>query len=436
MKALDIIVAKRDGRAHSEAELRWLVEGITDGSIADYQLAAWLMAVLWRGMTERETASLTEAMARSGETVDLSRLREPAVDKHSTGGVGDKTSLVALPLAAATGLTVAKMSGRGLGHTGGTLDKLESVPGLSVEMDARRFMEQAEQIGLVIAGQSTELAPADKRMYALRNLCGTVPSHALIAASIMSKKLAAGAEGIVLDVKVGRGAFLPDPDEARALAGTMLAIGRRAGRRMAACLSGMDQPLGQAVGNALELAEACRTLRGEGPNDLHALSMTVAGLMHVVAGRAGRPGEVEAELMAAIQSGRALELLGDMVAAQGGDRSCIEDPLRLPQAPIQRVLEVETGGWVAAIDALAIGETACELGAGRRAKGDAVDPAVGIRLLAKVGDRVDRGAVLAEIHARTEAAADLAEARVRAAYAIAPAPLSERPEPIVIEILA
>jgi pyrimidine-nucleoside phosphorylase len=431
MDALDLIIAKRDGNAHSAEDLAWLVDGISDGSIPDYQISAWLMAVVWRGMTAAETSALTMAMARSGEMLDLSRLREPAVDKHSTGGVGDKTSLVVGPLAAATGLTVAKMSGRGLGHTGGTLDKLESIPGFDSRMSGRRFMEQAEQVGLVIASQSADLAPADKRLYALRDVTGTVPSIPLIAASIMSKKLATGADGIVLDVKVGRGAFMATEAEARQLAEAMVAIGRSAGRRVIAALTRMDQPLGRAIGNSLEVAEAIRTLRGAGPTDLQEISLELCGLLHVVAGHVARPQEVHAELLHAIHSGRALRALRDMVAAQGGDPSFVDHPERLAKAPVIARFEASSSGWVDSLDALAVGELACDLGAGRRTKNDRIDHAVGLMLAAKVGDRVEEGALLAEIHAASEAEAEAARERLGAAYRIVDAAVP-RPAPAII----
>lgn len=433
MDALDLIIAKRDGNAHSAETLAWLVSAVCDGSIPDYQLSAWLMAVLWRGMTAAETSALTLAMARSGEMLDLSRLREPAVDKHSTGGVGDKTSLVVGPLAAATGLTVAKMSGRGLGHTGGTLDKLESIPGFSSDLPGRRFMEQAEQIGLVIAGQSAELAPADKRLYALRDVTGTVPSIPLIAASIMSKKLASGADGIVLDVKVGRGAFMASEEDARQLAETMVSIGRSAGRRVIAALTRMDQPLGRAIGNSLEVAEAIRTLQGAGPTDLQEISVELCGLLHVVAGHVTRPEEVHAELLHAIHSGRALLALRQMVEAQGGDPDCIDHPDRLPRAPVIASVKAPSSGWVASLDALALGELACDLGAGRRSKDDRIDPAVGLQLAAKVGDRVEEGALLAEIHAASESDIESARERLESAYRIMEGPLPSQAPALIID---
>jgi len=416
---LPLIEAKRDGHAHDLAALRFIAEGAAHGTIPDYQLAAWLMAVVCRGMTPAETADLTLAMAASGRMLDLSCLPGPVVDKHSTGGVGDKTSLIVGPLAAATGLTVAKMSGRGLGHTGGTLDKLESIPGLSVDIAPEAFLRQAAEIGLVIAGQSEDLAPADKALYALRDVTGTVPSLPLIASSIMSKKIAAGAGAIALDVKFGAGAFMPTLEEARALAQTMVELGRHAGRRVVAALSPMEQPLGRAVGNALEVAEAVATLRGEGPADLVSLCLTVTGLMHVAAGRAAHPEEVRTSLERAIRDGSALARFGAMIEAQGGDARVVEDPAGvLPQAPLERAVAAPRAGVLARLDARAVGDAAVALGAGRQRKGDAVDPAVGVVLAVKVGQVVDAGEPLAWLHARDEAGAAAAAERLLAGASI------------------
>ena len=433
MTPLDLIVAKRDGRAHSPSELDWLIDGVVAGSIPDYQLAAWLMAVVWRGMTPAETAALTHAMAYSGTVLDLSDLPGPLVDKHSTGGVGDKTSLVVGPLAAATGLTVAKMSGRGLGHTGGTLDKLESIPGLTVNLDLDRFRRQAAQIGLVIAGQSADLAPADGKLYALRDVTGTVPSLPLIAASIMSKKIAAGAGAIALDVKVGAGAFMPTPASARALAETMVELGTHAGRRVAAALTRMDQPLGLAVGNALEVREAIDTLRGQGPADFVELCMVMAGLMHRVGANTYDGADsadlaaINEKLKAAIDSGRAFEKFVAMVRAQGGDPRAVEQPDRLPQAPVQLPVAAPRHGHVVGLNAREVGEAVVELGAGRKTKGDPVDPAVGVVLAHKVGDSVVAGEPLAIIHARNDSAAAAAAARIVTAYIIADESVSVPP---------
>lgn len=413
---LPLIEAKRDGRAHAAVELDALMRAVVARAVPDYQLAAWLMAVVCRGMTGAETAALTAAMVDSGVRLDLGGVPSPIVDKHSTGGVGDKTTLVVAPLAAASGLTVAKMSGRGLGHTGGTLDKLESFPGLSVDLDAERFRDQARTVGLVIAGQSADLAPADGVLYALRDVTGTVPSLPLIASSIMSKKLAAGAEAIVLDVKVGRGAFLPTAADARALAEAMIALGAAADppRRVIAQLSAMDAPLGRAVGNALEVREALATLRGDGPPDLERLSLRLAALLHVAAGTAPSVAAALPRVESALRSGAALERLRAMVAAQGGDAAAVDDPDRLPRAPVVRALEAVRGGVVAAIDARALGDVAVALGAGRRVKGAPVDHAVGIVLAAAVGEPVTAGQPLATVYARdASAAAEALEALAR-----------------------
>ncbi|MFN8423539.1 MAG: thymidine phosphorylase [Anaerolineae bacterium] len=429
---LPLVEAKRDGLAHDEASLRWLMRAVVDGAVPDYQIAAWLMAVVLRGMTAAETAALTRAMAESGTCLDLSDVPGPVVDKHSTGGVGDKTTLVVGPLAAATGLTMAKMSGRGLGHTGGTLDKLESFPGLTVDLDVERFKRQARDVGLVVAGQSADLAPADRILYALRDVTGTVPSLPLIASSIMSKKLAAGAAAIVLDVKVGGGAFMQTLGEAQALAEAMLAIGRAAAppRRMAALLTAMDEPLGRAIGNALEVREAIETLRGDGPPDLLELALRTASLLHVAAGAAVHVDEARPRLERALASGEALERLRRMVASQGGDAACVDAPDRLPSAPIRRAVLAPTAGVVRRVDARALGDGAVALGAGRRVKGEAIDHAVGFVLCARVGERVAAGDALAEVHARTEDSARAGAAAVRAAFDVdvdadaAPAPVA------------
>ncbi len=422
MNMLRLIETKRDGGRHSTAELDWLIRGVVDGSLPDYQIAAWLMAVLWRG--------LDEAMAHSGRVLDLTGLAGPVVDKHSTGGVGDKTSLVVVPLAAATGLTMAKMSGRGLGFTGGTLDKLASIPGLTVDLSVERFMAQAAEVGCVIAGQTADLAPADKRLYALRDVTGTVPSLPLIAASIMSKKIAAGAGAIVADVKVGRGAFMRSRTEARALAEAMVRLGRHAGRRVVAVLAAMDQPLGSAVGNALEVKEAVDALHGNGPADLLEHCLRLTGWLHVAAGRADHPDAVRPELLAALSSGAAAARLAALIAAQGGDATVVQDTSRLPSAPVVLPVLADQAGHVTALDARAIAHAASDLGAGRQRQGDAVDPAVGVALALKVGDAAGKGDVLALVHARTSVAALAAADTVRAAYRVGPRPVKP-PDPIL-----
>ena len=380
MRAVDFIEQKRRGEAHSRADLDTFIAAYVSGSVPDYQVAAWLMAVYFRGLNAEETADLTLAMAHSGDVLDLSSLPN-TVDKHSTGGVGDKTSLVLAPLLAASGATVAKMSGRGLGHTGGTVDKLESIPGFHAELSERAFYAQAKDVGVVITGQSKDLAPADGLLYALRDATGTVGSLPLIAASIMSKKLAGGAQTIVLDVKVGDGAFMKTPAEARALAETMQDIGVRAGRNVRVLLTAMSEPLGLAVGNALEVNEAVRTLQGEGPSDLLELSLTLAeqGLT-----AAGLDGGLEM-LEEAVSSGRAYEQFTAWITAQGGDVSALG---RLEAAPEQHLLRAEQNGFVSGLGALAIGQAVKVLGGGRAQKGDVIDPGVGIILHAKVGAAV------------------------------------------------
>jgi pyrimidine-nucleoside phosphorylase len=396
MRIVDLIEKKRDGGAHSRTELEALVLGSVRGELPDYQVAAWLMAVCWRGMQPDELASLTEVMAASGEQLDLSSIGKPVADKHSTGGVGDKTSLVVMPLVAACGVPVGKMSGRGLGFSGGTIDKLESFPGIRVDLSAQEFVAQLSRCGMVITGQSADLAPADGKLYALRDVTGTVPSLPLIASSIMSKKLAAGAHTIVLDVKTGSGAFMRDPAQAQELAEAMVQIGTRAGRKMAAVVSDMSQPLGRAVGNALEVREALDTLSGHGPPEFGQFTLDLASTIVGLAtdGQIGRE-QVEAERA----SGAAREALRRMVAVQGGDTSAFDDLSRLPAASLQEPLTAQQAGYVARLDALTIARASNLLGAGRERKGDPIDLAVGIVLHARVGDWLERDQPLLTIHA-------------------------------------
>ncbi len=411
MRAIDLIYKKRTGLELTPAELEYLVFGYLRDEIPDYQMAAFLMAVCWRGMTRAETFALTDAMLRSGRQLDLSALGVVA-DKHSTGGVGDKVSLVVVPLVAALGVPVAKMSGRGLGHTGGTLDKLESFPGLRVELSEGEFLAQLGRVGAVVAGQSPELAPADAKIYALRDATATVDSIPLIAASIMSKKLAAGAQVIVLDVKVGSGAFMRRRSQAERLARLLVEIGRTAGRKVEAVLTDMNQPLGRAVGNALEVKEAIVTLRGEGPEDLVAVCTELAGRMLWLAGRYP---DLEAGRRAArsvLAEGSALGKLADLVAAQGGDPALVWEPERLPAAPLRRTVIARQPGYITRLDARRVGEAAVKLGAGRAKKGDPIDHRVGFVFHRKRGDWVTPGEPLFEVHARTESEAELAAAAV------------------------
>ncbi len=427
MRAVDLILKKRAGARLSEPELRWLVRGAVDGSIPDYQLAAWLMAVCWLGMTDDETADLTLAMAESGATLDLSGVPGTVVDKHSTGGVGDKATLVVAPLVAACGVRVAKLTGRGLGHTGGTVDKLESIPGLRLALDGAEFKRLLREHGLAIASQSAELAPADGVLYALRDATGTVESIPLIASSIMSKKLAGGAAAILLDVKVGSGAFMKDRATAEQLARLMVAIGERAGRRVRAVLSSMEQPLGRAVGNALELAEAIETLRGAGPPDLDELCRHEAAALLMLAGHAASEDAARKEVDRALGSGAALAKLAEVVAAQGGDARCLLEPERLPRAPVLRSLPSPRAGYVAAVDALAIGRAAVALGAGRATKGEPVRHDVGFVLHRKTGDVVAAGEPLLEVHAASDADAEAALRAAAVAYRFSDEPVAATP---------
>jgi pyrimidine-nucleoside phosphorylase len=418
MRAVDLIVKKRDGGQLNKAEIDFFIRGFTSGDIPDYQASAWAMAVLLNGMTSRETADLTQAIAESGDTLDLSGIVDFVIDKHSTGGVGDKTSLVVLPVVASCGVPVGKMSGRGLGYSGGTLDKLESIDGYRVDLTTEEFLTQLKELGLVLAGQSADLAPADGKLYALRDVTGTVPSIPLIASSIMSKKLAAGADGIVLDVKVGSGAFIQDVEEATYLAELMIDIGTKANRKVVALLSDMNQPLGRAVGNALEVKEAIATLRGEGPEDFHLHCLEVAAQMLVVAGHNQDLDSAKQAVVSSLQQGDALEAFRRLIVAQGGNVTQIDNPEDLPIAPIVKTIPSPSSGTVSEVNAREIGLTAVELGAGRIRKGDPIDHSVGLLLKVKVGQPIEKGAPLFEIHAASEGAADLAAQRVLAAHQI------------------
>jgi pyrimidine-nucleoside phosphorylase len=413
MTALELIREKRDGQAHSEDAIQFLVNGATTGTIPDYQLAAWLMAVRLNGMSDRETKTLTLAMAASGRQLDLSSIPGRKVDKHSTGGVGDKATLVVGPLVAAAGVPVAKLSGRALGHSGGTLDKLEAIPGFQVDLGIDEFIAQVRRIGIAVAGQTADMVPADKVFYALRDATATVDSVPLIASSVMSKKLAAGADAILLDVKAGRGAFLGTVPEAEALARALVAIGTNAGRETVAYITDMEQPLGRAVGNALEVREAIDTLAGHGPADLETLSLRLAGEMLSLA----RVPPVE--LRRLLTDGSALRKFAQLIQAQGGDPRVSHDPARLPAAPVQRPAPAPRAGTVAGIDALEVALAAKALGAGRDRKDAPIDLAVGIVLNVKIGDLVAEGDPLAIIHARTSAGAESITRRLTVAFTIA-----------------
>ncbi len=433
MRAVDIIVKKRDGQALTAPEIDFLVQGYAREEIPDYQMSAWAMAVMLRGMTRQETIDLTLSMARSGETLTLHDVAPLVVDKHSTGGVGDKTTLVVAPLVAACGLPVGKMSGRGLGFSGGTLDKLESIPGYTVSLSIAAFKKQLRDVGLVVAGQTADLAPADGNLYALRDVTGTVPSLPLIASSIMSKKIAAGADAIVLDVKTGSGAFMKTLDEARALAQIMVEIGQGVGRRVSAVLSDMSQPLGLAVGNALEVIEALDALRGRGPADLVEHCLALAGQMLILGGLAGDTAAARVQLAAALDGGQALDAFMRWIAAQGGDVSALGDPPALTRASIVEAVPAPRSGFVAEIDAMEVGLAAVELGAGRLKKGDPVDHAVGIVLGPKVGAEVRAGEPLLTIHANSRDGLEAAQQRLLTAYKWADAPLE--PPPLVYEVI-
>src|SRR3984893_4194602 len=413
LTAIEVIRQKRDGLAHSDDAIRFLVRGASDGSIPDYQLAAWLMAVRLNGMTDDETKTLTLAMAASGRQLDLSSIRGRKVDKHSTGGGGDKAPLVVAPLVAAAGIPVAKLSGRALGHSGGTLDKLESIPGFRVDLTIDQFIDQVRTIGIAIAGQTADMVPADKVFYALRDATATVDSVPLIASSVMSKKLAAGADAILLDVKAGRGAFVETLDDAESLARALVAIGTNAGRETVAYITDMEQPLGLAVGNALEVREAIDTLAGAGPTDLTELSVHFGNEMLRLAG--AEPVDLKKKLL----DGSALRKFAELIQAQSGDPRVVDDPSRLPTAPVRLVVNAGAAGSIATIDALEIALAGKSLGAGRDRKDAPIDLAVGVVLHKKVGDPARVGEPLATIHARTQADAASVVARITAAFTVA-----------------
>ncbi|MBB5356724.1 pyrimidine-nucleoside phosphorylase [Anoxybacillus mongoliensis] len=402
MRMVDLIEKKRDGHALTKEEIHFIIEGYTKGDIPDYQMSALAMAIFFRGMNEEETAELTMAMVHSGDTIDLSKIEGIKVDKHSTGGVGDTTTLVLGPLVASVGVPVAKMSGRGLGHTGGTIDKLESVPGFHVEINNDEFIELVNKNKIAVVGQSGNLTPADKKLYALRDVTATVNSIPLIASSIMSKKIAAGADAIVLDVKTGAGAFMKDLNDAKALAKAMVDIGNRVGRKTMAIISDMSQPLGYAIGNALEVKEAIDTLRGEGPEDLQELCLVLGSHMVYLAEKASSLEEARHMLEKAMKDGSALQTFKTFLAAQGGDASVVDDPSKLPQAKYVIELEAKEDGYVSEIVADAVGTAAMWLGAGRATKESTIDLAVGLVLRKKVGDAVKKGESLVTIYSNRE----------------------------------
>ncbi len=430
IRPAELIQRKRDGEELPSDELAELVLGYARGEVPDYQMAAFCMAVFFRGLSRAETFALTDAMVRSGETIDLgAALGRKVVDKHSTGGVGDKTSLAVGPIVAACGVPLGKMSGRGLGHTGGTLDKLESIPGFRTELSLDEYVAQVREVGVAIIGQTGDLVPADKLLYGLRDVTATVDQPSLIAASIMSKKLAAGADAIVLDVKVGDGAFMKSLEDARRLAETMIAIGRDAGREVVCLLTDMDQPLGAAVGNALEVREAYDTVRGEGPPDFTELVLDACAKLLALSDLGIDEAEGLRRAEAAIADGSAAERWRRWIEAQGGTA----DESALPVAPVVHELRAPLGGHVSRLSAIRVGLAAVHLGAGRRTKEDEIDHAVGIVVRAKRGARIAEGDVLAEIHARSQADAELAAREVLAAYEIQDPPVEARP--VLLEVV-
>ena len=427
MRAVDIIVKKRNRLELTAGEIEFFIDGFSKGEIPDYQASAFAMAVLLNGMTPAETTELTLAMARSGQVLDLSGIVDIAVDKHSSGGVGDKTSLAVLPMVAACGLPVGKMSGRGLGFSGGTLDKLESIPGYRVDLTTEEFKRQQKEKGIVLTSQSLDLAPADGKLYALRDVTGTVPSTPLIASSIMCKKIAAGAQAILLDVKTGLGAFMETIDHARELAGLMVDIGRLAGRETIALLSDMNQPLGRAVGNSLEVIEAIDTLQGGGPADFREHCLHVAAHMLVLGNRTKDLQAGRALIEKSISDGRAWEQFRVLVRAQGGDASFIDDPGKLPRASRIKVEKAPRSGTLAQVHARIVGEAAVALGAGRTRKGDSIDHAVGLLIHKKVGDRVEKGEPLFEIHSNHPEKLEDARKSVLSAHVISDESVSPLP---------
>jgi pyrimidine-nucleoside phosphorylase len=430
---VQLIVKKRDGGALAPGQIRALIEGFMGGDIPDYQMSAWLMAAFLRGLDEGETVALTEAMLRSGKTLRLASVQAPKVDKHSTGGVGDKASLCLAPLVAACGVAVPMISGRGLGHTGGTLDKLEAIPGYQVRIDARRFERIVAEVGCSIIGQTQQLAPADRRVYALRDVTGTVESIPLIVASILSKKLATRLDGLVLDVKCGSGAFMKDLASARALARLLVRVGRGAGQRVAGLITDMRAPLGCTIGNALETAEAIEVLRGGGPQDVRELVLELGVLMLKLAGVHKRAGAARSQLSRALRSGAAAERFARMVAAHGGDCRVVDDVTRLPRARQRVPVPALRSGLVRSVDAFELGLVSVALGAGRVRADQPVDPAVGIVLAKKPGEHVARAEPLAWLHCRSVASARVQLGPARRAFEIGRR--RSKPEPLVLDTI-
>ncbi len=427
MRAVDIIIKKRDKQELSKEEISFLVKNFTTGEIPDYQMSAWAMAVLLNGMSHQEITNLTMALAASGDQLDLSEFGGLVVDKHSTGGVGDKTTLVVAPIVAACGLPVGKMSGRGLGFSGGTIDKLESIPGFKSDLSTEEFISKLREHGIVLTGQSLDLAPADGKLYALRDVTGTVQSIPLIASSVMSKKIASGADAIALDVKVGRGAFMRNLEEANELAQVMVAIGKLSGRRVIAVLSQMDQPLGVAVGNALEMKEAIEMLNGSGPDDFHVHCIDLSAYMLILGKKAADLESGRKMAQEAIDNGSALEKFKELIQSQHGDVSVIEQPELLPSAKLVIPITADSAGWVKVVDAQAVGESSVEIGAGRAKKGDIIDQAVGIMVRVKVGDKINAGQTLFDVHVNDRKAFETVFQKLKTSVQISEEPVEPPP---------
>ena len=427
MRAVDIIIKKRDKQELSKEEISFLVKNFTTGEIPDYQMSAWAMAVLLNGMSHQEITNLTMAMAASGDQLDLSEFGGLVVDKHSTGGVGDKTTLVVAPIVAACGLPVGKMSGRGLGFSGGTIDKLESIPGFKSDLSTEEFISKLREHGIVLTGQSLDLAPADGKLYALRDVTGTVQSIPLIASSVMSKKIASGADAIALDVKVGRGAFMRNLEEANELAEVMVAIGKLSGRRVIAVLSQMDQPLGVAVGNALEMKEAIEMLNGSGPDDFHVHCIDLSAYMLILGKKAADLESGRKMAQEALDNGSALKKFKELIQSQHGDVSVIEQPELLPAAQLVIPITADSAGWVKVVDAQAVGESSVEIGAGRAKKGDIIDQAVGIMVRVKVGDKIKAGQTLFDVHVNDRKAFETVFQKLKTSVEISEEPVEPPP---------
>lgn len=427
MRAVDLIINKRDKQELSKEEINFLIQNFTTGEIPDYQMSAWAMAVLLNGMSHQEITDLTLAMAASGDQLDLSEFGGVVVDKHSTGGVGDKTTLVVAPIVAACGLPVGKMSGRGLGFSGGTIDKLESIRGFKSNLSTEEFITQLREHGIVLTGQSLDLAPADGKLYALRDVTGTVQSIPLIASSVMSKKIASGADAIALDVKVGRGAFMKNLDEAHELAEVMVAIGKLSGRRVIAVLSQMDQPLGVAVGNALEMKEAIEMLNGTGPEDFHAHCIDLSAYMLILGKKATELESARRMAQEAIDNGSALNKFKELIQTQHGDVNVIDHPELLPSASLVIPITADSSGWVKVVDAQDVGESSVEIGAGRQKKGDAIDQAVGIMVRVKVGDRIEAGQTLFDVHVSDRKAFETVFQKLKTSVEISDEPVEPPP---------